>query len=254
LSDLWTDGSPLAGQGAVVTGAARGIGLGIARELLRAGARVVLADVNRESVQAAASGLGEGTYAEVVDVTDPGSVEGLRDAAVRELGRVSVLVNNAGVLSVAPVLEMHVGEWDRVMAVNARGVFLCSRAFGRHMVDSGGGSIINMASIAGKRGDPTLAHYAASKFAVVGFTQSLAMELAEHGVRVNAVCPGAVATPMLEGLADEWHTSVSAMARNGQLIKSPQDVREIGAAVVFLATMPSVTGQAINVDGGSVFN
>jgi meso-butanediol dehydrogenase/(S,S)-butanediol dehydrogenase/diacetyl reductase len=254
LSEFWADGIPLAGQGAVVTGAARGIGLGIARELLRAGARVVLADLSGELVREAARGLGEGAYAEVVDVTDPDSVEALRDSAVRQLGRVSVLVNNAGVLSVAPVLEMPVEEWDRVMAVNARGVFLCSRAFGRHMVDSGGGSIINMASIAGKRGDPTLAHYSASKFAVVGFTQSLAMELADHGVRVNAVCPGAVATPMLEGLADRWQTSVSAMAREGQLIKAPQDVGEIGAAVVFLATMPSVTGQAINVDGGSVFN
>jgi meso-butanediol dehydrogenase/(S,S)-butanediol dehydrogenase/diacetyl reductase len=238
----------------VVTGAARGIGLGIARELLRAGARVVLADVSGDAVREAAGGLGEGAYDEVVDVTDAGSVEALRDAAVRRLGRISVLVNNAGVLSVAPVLEMAVEEWDRVMAVNARGVFLCSRSFARHMVDSGGGSIINMASIAGKRGDAMLAHYSASKFAVVGFTQSLAMELAEHQVRVNAVCPGAVATPMLEELAERWHTSVTAMARDGQLIKEPQDAREIGAAVVFLATMPSITGQAINVDGGSVFN
>jgi meso-butanediol dehydrogenase/(S,S)-butanediol dehydrogenase/diacetyl reductase len=254
LSVLWTDGSPLAGQGAVVTGAARGIGLGIARELLRAGARVVLADVDRDAVREAAGELGEGAYAERVDVTDPDSVDALRDAAVGQLGRVSVLVNNAGVLSVSPVLEMPVEEWDRVMAVNARGVFLCSRAFGRHMVQAGGGSIINMASIAGKRGDPTLAHYSASKFAVVGFTQSLAMELAEHGVRVNAVCPGSVATPMLEELADRWRTSVSAMTREGQLIKVPQDAQEIGAAVVFLATMPSITGQAINVDGGTVFN
>jgi meso-butanediol dehydrogenase/(S,S)-butanediol dehydrogenase/diacetyl reductase len=215
---------------------------------------VVLADISAEAVRDAAAALGDGAYPEVVDVTDPDSVEALRDASVTHLGRVSVLVNNAGVLSVAPVLELAVEEWDRVMAVNARGVFLCSKSFASHMVDNGGGSIISMASIAGKRGDPTLAHYSASKFAVVGFTQSLAMELAEHGVRVNAICPGAVATPMLEGLAQHWHTSVKALTQDGQLIKVPQDASEIGAAVVFLATMPSITGQSINVDGGSVFN
>jgi meso-butanediol dehydrogenase/(S,S)-butanediol dehydrogenase/diacetyl reductase len=253
LYEPWIDARPLAGHGAVVTGAAQGIGLGIAHVLLRAGARVVLADVSAEAVSEAVSGLGEGAHAEVVDVTDAASVEALRDASVSRLGRVSLLVNNAGVLSVAPVLEMAVEEWDRVMAVNARGVFLCSRAFARHMVDNDGGSIVNMASIAGKRGDPTLAHYSASKFAVIGFTQSLAMELAANGVRVNAICPGAVGTPMLQSLAARWRTSVTAMTE-GQLIKAPQDAHEIGAAVVFLATMPSITGQAINVDGGSVFN
>jgi len=254
LSETWTDDRPLTGQGAVVTGAARGIGLGIAGELLRAGARVMLADIDAEAVRDAAISLGDGACPEAVDVTDPASVAALLRAAERQLRRVSVLVNNAGVLSVARVLEMSVQEWDRVMAVNARGVFLCSQAFARHMVEHGGGAIVNIASIAGKRGDPTLAHYSASKFAVIGFTQSLAMELAKHGVRVNAICPGTVATPMLENLAARWQTSISALAQDGQLIKSPQDPREIGAAVVFLATMPSITGQAINVDGGSVFN
>ncbi len=236
-----------------MTGAGRGIGLAIASELRDAGARVVLADVDAGAAREAAAALGQGAYAERVDVTDPASVEALRDAAVQRLQRVRLLVNSAGVLSVAPVLELPVEEWDRVMAVNARGVFLCAKAFARHMVDNGGGSIVNVASIAGKAGDPTLAHYSASKFAVIGFTQALAKELAAHGVRVNAVCPGAVRTPMLEQLADRWQTSVDALVRE-QLIKAPQDPRDIGAAVVFLASMPSITGQAINVDGGTVFN
>ena len=114
------------------------------------------------------------------------------------------------------------------------------------------GVVVNIASVAGKLGDPSLAHYTASKFGVVGLTQSLAREWGPDGVHVNAVCPGTVATTMLAELADGWGTTIQAMAED-QVLKHPQDAREIGAAVVFLASMPSITGQAINVDGGTVF-
>jgi meso-butanediol dehydrogenase/(S,S)-butanediol dehydrogenase/diacetyl reductase len=122
------------------------------------------------------------------------------------------------------------------------------------MVDRGSGAIVNLASIAGKRGDPTLAHYSASKFAVVGFTQALAQELAEAGVTVNAVCPGTVPTPMTTELAGHWGESVEAMAKRFQATPRPQEPRDIADAVVFLASMPSITGQALNVDGGAVFS
>jgi meso-butanediol dehydrogenase/(S,S)-butanediol dehydrogenase/diacetyl reductase len=111
-----------------------------------------------------------------------------------------------------------------------------------------------MSSIAGKQGDPTLAHYSASKFAVIGFTQALARELGNANVRVNAVCPGTVATQMMADLAHAWDSTIESVAARAQVLASPQEPREIGAAVVFLASMPSITGQAINVDGGAVFN
>jgi meso-butanediol dehydrogenase/(S,S)-butanediol dehydrogenase/diacetyl reductase len=213
---------------------------------------VLIADVDGVAAATTASELGA-LHADV-DVTNLESVAALADRAISDLTRVDILVNAAGILTVSTALEMAVEDWDRVMAVNARGTFLCCQAFGRHMVKAGGGCIVNMASIAGKKGDPSLSHYSASKFAVIGFTQSLAAELAEFNVRVNSVCPGAVDTPMMRDLAKAWGSTVELVASRYQLIKRPQEPREIGHAVVFLATAPSITGQAINVDGGSVFH
>jgi NAD(P)-dependent dehydrogenase (short-subunit alcohol dehydrogenase family) len=149
---------------------------------------------------------------------------------------------------------MELSEWQKILAVNATGVFLCSRAAARLMVAGNiEGSIVSISSIAGKIGDPGLAHYSASKFAVVGFTQSLAQELAPHGITVNAICPGVVMTPMIEDLAQDWDASIEEMM-SAQAIKRPQTPSEIAAAVLYLHTVRSVTGQAINVDGGTVFH
>jgi meso-butanediol dehydrogenase / (S,S)-butanediol dehydrogenase / diacetyl reductase len=122
------------------------------------------------------------------------------------------------------------------------------------MAEIGRGGIVNIYSVSGKTGEPTVAHYSASKFAVIGFTQSLAKEVAEFGIRVNAICPGVVHTPMIESVAEAWKQSPEQIVRELQLIKHPQHPREIGAAAVFLAVMPSITGQAINVDGGTAFH
>jgi 3-oxoacyl-[acyl-carrier protein] reductase len=122
------------------------------------------------------------------------------------------------------------------------------------MVRNGGGNIVTIASISGKEGDVQNAHYSASKAAAINFTQTLAKELAGANVRVNAICPGTVATPMSELFATSWGTTVEDVAAEYQLIKRPQHPREIAAAVLFVATMPSITGQAINVDGGAVFH
>ena len=175
-------------------------------------------------------------------------------AAVQQLGGADLLVNNAGILTTAPVVEMSLTDWNRVLQVNLTGVFLCARAFARELTGSGrSGSIVNIASIAARRGDRLLAHYAASKFGVLGFTQSLATELAPKDITVNAICPGVVQTPMIDELAQGWNQEISDMVAQ-QLIPRPQRPDEIALAVSFLHRCRSMTGQAINVDGGTVFN
>lgn len=253
-SRRWTDRTSLADRGAVVTGAGAGIGLAIAAALVSAGARVMLADLDVAAADRAADALGPSAHAAACDVGDEVSVQQLRERVQDAVGEVDVLVNNAGVLSVAPVSELEWSEWQRVMTVNAGGTFLCSRAFADGMTARGAGAIVNVASISARRGDPTLAHYSASKAAIIAFTQALAQELGGDGVTVNAVCPGTVSTAMMKRLAAEWGESVEAVASRFQAAPSPQAPEEIAAAVVFLARSPTITGQALNVDGGSVFN
>jgi meso-butanediol dehydrogenase/(S,S)-butanediol dehydrogenase/diacetyl reductase len=250
----WACGPPLEGRAALVTGAGRGIGRGVAEELAAAGAYVVAADLDLATARQTVHGLGTPGEAVQVDVSDPDSVERLFGSLTASGMRIDVLANVAGVLTVSTVIDLPTEDWDRVMSVNARGVFLVSRAALPGMIDAGWGAIVNISSAAGKQGVATGAHYSASKFAVIGFTQSLAMEVAQFGIRVNAVCPGVVRTAMIDDVAAAWNTSADAMVAKYQLVARPQEAREIGAAVVFLAVMPSITGQAINVDGGSVFH
>jgi meso-butanediol dehydrogenase / (S,S)-butanediol dehydrogenase / diacetyl reductase len=251
----WGRGRPLQGKTALVTGAGRGIGRGVAQELAAAGARVIPADLNLESAAETAAGLGDAAAAALpVDVADPGSVERLVQSVTAAGERIDVLANVAGVISMATVADLAVEDWDRVMNVNARGTFLVSRAVLPVMMAAGAGAIVNISSAAGKDGVAGGAHYSSSKFAVIGFTQSLAKEVAEFGIRVNAVCPGVVPTQMIAEVGAAWQMSTEQMVSDWQLIKRPQEAREIGAAVVFLALMTSMTGQSINVDGGSIFH
>jgi meso-butanediol dehydrogenase/(S,S)-butanediol dehydrogenase/diacetyl reductase len=175
---------------------------------------------------------------------------------VRALGRLDVLVCNAGVVSLAPIAAMDEATWDLTFAVNVKGVFLSCQAAIPQLTERAG-CIINIASVAGKNGAPGLAHYCASKFAVVGFTNSLAKELAPANVRVNAICPGILRTQMWEYLAEtlrapdetreqSWERYVRQLIPLGR----PQVPEDIGRAAVYLATAPNVTGQALNVDGG----
>ena len=191
----------LATRGAVVTGGGRGIGGAIARALADAGAGVVVAARTYAEIERIARELherGARAWSAYCDVTEEGSVRAMCEDARRHLGAVDILVNNAGVSASAPVHRITLGEWNRVLAVNATGTFLCTRELVPSMVERGWGRVVNIASVAGLEGARYVAHYAAAKHAVVGFTRSIALEVAGRGVTVNAVCPAYVESPMTE--------------------------------------------------------
>jgi meso-butanediol dehydrogenase / (S,S)-butanediol dehydrogenase / diacetyl reductase len=219
------------------------------------GARVACLDLDGEAAGQTAALIreagGQGWSAEV-DVTDEHRVPIAVQDAADALGGLDLAVCNAGVLSVAPVVELAAAEWRHVLDVNATGTFLVAQAAARTMLAAGTkGSIVTVASIAGKEADAGCAHYAASKFAVIGLTQALAKELAAYGITANAVCPGVVQTEMMTAFAGQAGLDHFVQL---QLIKRPQGPDEIAAAVGFLHRCRSVTGQAINVDGGTVFH
>ncbi len=266
---------------ALVTGAARrgGIGRAIAARLLRDGMAVVVSDLGRpmdthpdyrsaqpselEQAVAELSALGD-VAARDCDVRDGAQVDALVEFAVERFGRLDVVVNNAGVaIGLAPVVELSEEDWRVNLDVMATGVFLCSRAAARRMIEQGeGGRIVTVASQAGKAGSPWLAAYCAAKFAAIGFTQSLAHELGEHGITVNAVCPGTVLTPLLDvpgGIFDVYPrmAGITRDQYERKLLRSiplgrfetPEDV---AGAVGFLVSDDAayITGEAVNVSGG----
>ena len=255
---------PLRGKTAVVTGGARGIGRGIVLELAKAGADVLIADLLEDAMQATAAEvarLDRRVALRKIDVTDAQQVQALVDQAVRDFGQLDILVNCAGVISIKPVAELSERDWDFVMDVNAKGTFLGCQAALPAMRRAGRGCIVNVASIAGKEGFANLAHYSASKFAVVGFTNALAKEVAREGITVNAICPGIVRTFMWDRLADEWKNegeSVEDSWARHQLTLIPQGraqtAEDMGRLALFFATMDNITGQSVNVDGGFTFH
>jgi meso-butanediol dehydrogenase/(S,S)-butanediol dehydrogenase/diacetyl reductase len=255
----------LAGKVAIVTGAARGIGRAIATQLATDGAAVALADLDGAGAEEAAAILrtmGAHTLGAHVDVTDEASQQELVARTVAEFGRVDVMVANAGIIHVAPIVGMAVEDWDRMFAVNVRGVFLSFKVAAQQLIaQGGGGRLLATASIAGKMGSPFQAHYQASKAAVIGMVRSAAWEFGEHGITVNCYCPGIVDTDMWRHIDAERGKRLGKAP--GQLFKEqaprsplgrtevPEDVAPL---VSFLASEGSryITGQAINVDGGVV--
>lgn len=249
----------LAGQSAIVTGGATGIGRAIATALVGQGVKVAICDINLAAAQDAAAQLGQGAMAFVMDVRKRESVENAFEQINQAFGDYSILIANAGVSSMRPALELTDEEWDFNFDVNTRGVFLTNQIAARRFVAQGRGVIVNTASLAAKVGAPLLAHYSASKFAVLGWTQALARELAVHGIRVNAVCPGFVKTGM-QSREVEWEASLRGMTPEAVIddyirqtplgrIETPEDVADV---VAFLCSDSArfMTGQGVNVTGG----
>jgi len=247
---------------ALVTGSGRGIGFTIARHLAKEGARVALCDIDGELAAKAADALRQEGFEALsykVDVTDTPAIEAMVEDIVAQWGGIDILVNNAGVILVKKVLNITDEEWDWVFRVNVRGTFACSRIVGRHMASRGGGVIINASSNSGKTPGRFQAAYAASKFAVVGLTQALAMELGPYNIRVNAYCPGIVETDMWdyidERLAELTNTPVG-QARRETVSQIPlgraANEEDVAKVVVFLASDDSayMTGQSLNICGG----
>lgn len=250
----------------VVTGGSRGIGRGLVTAFAAAGAHVVIGDLLDVAdvadacteTRKAAEELGVRTAAVNVDVRDEAQCQALVRSALETFGRLDVVCANAGVLSMAPVAELSVAEWDRIMDINAKGVFLTCKAAVPHFVEAKAGCFVNTASIAGKRGGARVSHYCASKFAVVGFTQSLAMEMAPHNVRANSICPGYLGTSMwlndiLSRQRDQGRDTNALFEEISQRqvpLGRPQTPEDIGEAAVYLARAENVTGVALNVAGG----
>lgn len=252
---------------AIVTGGARGIGRAIVERYLAEGARVAVADIDQTAVVAAVDDIRstlsepERVYGQPLNVCDRSSIDALVSAVTRRWGGIDILVNNAAVFDMAPVLEVTEESYDRQFNVNARGLFFMLQAVAKSMVERGrGGKIINMSSQAGRRGEPLVSIYCASKAAVISFTQSCGLDLIKHGINVNGIAPGVVDTPM-------WKEVDALFARyeNRPLGEKKRLVGEavpygrmgrpddhVGAAV-FLASSDAdyVVSQTLNVDGGN---
>lgn len=241
-------------RGALVTGAGSGIGREVAIELAAEGAVVAAADVDVSAAERTVetiAGAGGRAHAFALDVTDPEAVKRVVGEAARTLGGLDVLVNSAGVREIVPVLELSFEEWNRVMGVNITGTFLCSQAFANHLIAAGQtGAIVNLASTLGVSASPNRAAYTASKHAVVGLTKEMAMELGEQGIRVNAVGPGVIRTPLTERYFQD--PDYAARIKDIHALGRWGEPPEIAKAILFLASDDAsfCTGTTFVVDGG----
>jgi len=250
----------LSGKTALITGAARGIGLEFARTYIAEGARVAIADINIERAREAVKILGQSAFAIEMDVTRQDSIDAAVAQSIEQLGQIDILINNAAIFNAAPLAEISRTDFSDVFAINVSGVLFTMQAVANHMIERGrGGKIINMASQAGRRGEPLVAVYCASKAAVISLTQSAGLNLIEHGINVNAIAPGVV-----DG--EHWD-GVDAFFAKYENKPSGQKRKEVGEAVpygrmgvagdltgmaVFLASEESdyIVAQTYNVDGG----
>ena len=253
----------LSGRGAVITGGGRGIGRAVARALAERGASVVVSarttvEINGVAKELTAAGFE--AHAIACDVADEASVRTMAEEAVKRLGTVDILVNNAGIALSNPVKRLALEEWNRILAVNATGTFLCARAFLEGMIDRRWGRVINVASVAGLRGSRYIAAYTASKHAQIGFTRALAAEVADQGITVNAICPGYVDTPMTESSVsrivektgvspEEALERILALSPQHRLIR-PEEIAHV-AVMLCDKNAEGINGQAIVIDGGS---
>ncbi|MFH1575779.1 MAG: SDR family NAD(P)-dependent oxidoreductase [Candidatus Nealsonbacteria bacterium] len=245
---------------AIITGARRGMGRAHAMTLAKAGAKVVIADISQEEcekvVQEIEKNKGEAIAVEC-DVTKKDEVDNMIKAAVKKWGKLDILVNNAGICQFKPFLEMTEAEWDKTIAVNLKGYFLCAQAAAKEMMKQKSGAIVNIASVAMGQigvGFPNLTHYCASKGGIVGMSEAMAIELAQYNIRVNVVSPGAIDTPMIDPVKQDKASMEGILGRVPlHRVGKPE---EVANAVLFLASDESsyMTGSVVVVDGGWLAN
>jgi NAD(P)-dependent dehydrogenase (short-subunit alcohol dehydrogenase family) len=254
------------GQTAIVTGAARGLGRGIAEAFIDEGASVLAADINGDLLERTVGELSESAPDAVravrVNVADADDVERMASEALEWRGQIDHLINNAGIVRIASLASTSETDWDQVIDVNLKGVFLGMRAVLPHMVGRKSGSIVNIASQAGKRGNLYIAPYCASKAGVISLTQTAALEVAPH-VRVNCVCPGFINTELQE---EEYDVVASITGQDREEIKAGwlaamplgrfQEVRDVAQSILFLSSPAAAqtTGEALNISGGMVMD
>ncbi len=248
---------------AIVTGGGAGIGRSVCINMVKEGAKVVVADINQAAAQETADSIkkegGDG-MAIKTDVTQKPDAQAMADAALKTYGKIDILVNNAGTDIKGAITELAEDTWDTLMSINLKGVFLCTQAVSHSMIERGYGRIVNISSMAGKTGEPLTSPYCATKFGVIGFTQSVALELGKYNITVNAVCPGPVDTDLIrqsvaqsakikgmepEAFLQEFFIKPTPLGR----IAKPADVAR---AVIFLASDEAefITGSSLNVSGG----
>jgi 3-oxoacyl-[acyl-carrier protein] reductase len=239
----------LGGRNAVVTGGAQGFGRAIAGRFVASGARVAIWDRDAPLAERTAAELGSSVVAVACDVTDPAGVAAARDTTLGKLGRIDILINNAGIAGVnAKTWETDVEEWRRVMAINLDGPFICARAVVPGMIAQGYGRIVNIASIAGKEGNPNAAHYSASKAGVIALTKSLGKELAGYDIAVNAVTPAAAKTAIFDQLTQAHIDFMLSKIPRSRFVT----VEEVAAMVAWLASAENsfATGAVFDISGG----
>lgn len=241
----------LSGQTALVTGGARGIGRAIAERLARSGANIVVADILMDEAAGTAAEIGKSgvrTLAVRLDVSSAESAKEAVEAAMKEFGRLDILINNAGITKDGLLIRMKEEDWDAVISINLKGVFLCTKEAIKAMSKQRYGRIINIASVVAFMGNPGQANYGASKAGIVGFTKTVAREYASRGITVNAVAPGFISTAMTdalpEGVKEEMKRAIP-LGRFGS-------IEDVAASVLFLASPDAgyITGQVIHVNGG----
>ncbi|MGH7821879.1 MAG: SDR family NAD(P)-dependent oxidoreductase [Candidatus Binatia bacterium] len=241
----------LDGKVALVTGAGRGIGKGIAARLAAEGARVAVAAVDGETAAATAAEIGNGAIAVPIDVTDSASVRSAVEETTRRLGPIDVLVNNAGWDKVEPFVKSREETWDRVVAINLKGPITCARAVLDAMIERRSGKIVSIGSDAGRVGSSGEAVYSGAKAGVIGFSRTLAREVARYGINVNVVCPGPTNTPLLQEIAG-GNEKLMASLKQAIPLGRTGEPEDVAGAVAFLASDDArfITGQTLSVSGG----
>lgn len=240
-------GDRLKGKVAIITGAAKGIGFATAQRFAQEGAKVIIADINQEAVNAAAA---QTSNAEgyVMDVTDRASIQSVVDQVMQKHGHIDILINNAGITQDARLIRMTEAQFDTVIDVNLKGVFNCTQLVVPHMLEAGSGAVVNASSVVGLYGNFGQTNYSATKFGVIGFTKTWARELGPKGIRVNAVCPGFIATEMVKAMPENILQDIEKRSWLGRL-GTPAEMANV---YLFLASDEAsyINGVALEASGG----